>query len=212
MPDTSFSFEDQNGISVDMVYAREPGQSGSLSLRFSSRNLPLPEGTPKSFSLNFNAIGEGNPVNFLISLDQGYLVDKLGNLSHKQFDFYETVQNIRGIVAEDGLDFTPGDIGTIEETIDRSASLMDVSHAVASESLIHALRRTGLDAFQDDPFHLIGSRRTLESRIFERDVWPAVLDEIEDYLQMHPEVDEAIDAVVEGRDLPVPDEDDTYAI
>lgn len=74
-----------------------------------------------------------------------------------------------------------------------------------SGRLVRALQRTELPCFQDDPYHLIGSRRTLESRLFERTVWPSVLEAINDRLCTNPELDGAIEAIVAGRPLPEPE-------
>jgi hypothetical protein len=207
MSEISFEFGSPGGVSGSFTYAREPGDGGRLAVRFTAQKLRRSDGSEKTFSLDFNNIGKGDPLGFLESLDQGYLNDKLSGLSARRHDLFETVGNVRKLLDEEAQDLEPDQIEAAEAAIDGSASHFDGDHRSACEGLIHALCRTELPCFQDDPFHLIGSRRTLENRIFERFVWPAVIEAIEDALSVDLDLDQRVEALVEGRPLPEPEDE-----
>lgn len=208
MSEISFEFGGPGGVSGSFTYAREPGDGGRLAVRFTAQKLRRSDGSEKTFSLDFNNIGKGDPLVFLESLDQGYLNDKLSGLSARRHDLFETVGIVRKLLGEEAQDLEPDQIEAAEAAIDGSASHFDGDHRSACEGLIHALRRTELPCFQEDPFHLIGSRRTLENRIFERFVWPAVIEAIEDALSVDLDLDRRVEALVEGRPLPEPEPED----
>lgn len=202
MPEVRFGFETPEGLSGELAYAREPGDGGRLELRFTSRRLRRADGSDKWFDLNFNNIGETGPLVFLESLDQGYLNDKLTNLSVRRFDLFGTVENVRRVLEEEDRDLDPDQVEAAERAIDLAAEAFAGDHRSACEGLIRALQRTDLPCFRDDPFHLIGSRRTLESRLFERIVWPALLLAVEDRIVRDPELETRIGAILSGTSLP----------
>lgn len=208
MSEISFDFGSPGGVSGSFTYAREPEDGGRVAVRFTAQKLRRSDGSEKAFSLDFNNIGKGDPLGFLESLDQGYLNDKLSGLSARRHDLFETIANVRRLLDEEAQDLEADQIEAAETVIDRSGSHFQEDHSVACESLIHALRRTELPCFQDDPFHLIGSRRTLENRIFERDVWPELIEAIEDRLYREPELDRAIEAIVAGEPIPAAEPED----
>jgi len=209
MTEMRFEFSSGSGVSGEFAYGRDPDGGGRLNVRFSSHKLRQTDGSPKSFSLDFNNIGKGDPLDFLESLDQGYLNDKLPALSARRDDLFQTIGMVRHLLDEGALE--PEQIEAAEQAIDRSASHFYGDHRSACEGLIHALIHADLPGFQDDPFHLIGHRCTLESRIFERVVWPHLIEAIEDHICSSPELDRAIAAIVAGEPLPAPDQDDDWA-
>lgn len=208
MPEVRFGFETPEGLSGELAYAREPGDGGRLELRFTSPRLRRADGSDKWFELRFNNIGETGPLAFLESLDQGYLNDKLTNLSVRRFDLFGTVENVRRVLEEEGRELEPDQVEAAERAIDLAAEAFAGDHRSACEGLIRALQRTDLPCFRDDPFHLIGSRGTLESRLFERIVWPALLLAVEDRIGRDPELEGTIEAVVAGVSLPTPEPDE----
>jgi hypothetical protein len=207
MGEVRFSFSGAE-IVGRLSYAREPDQGGKLSVEFSSTRLVHQDLRAKRFSLSFNNIGEADPLGLLESLDQGYLDDKVTGLPVSRHDLFETITRVRQLLDEEAQDLKPDQIRAAEGAIDLAASRFDGDHRASSEELIRALRRTGVGCFQDDPFHLIGSRRTHENRVFERFVWPALIEAIEDHLCASPDLDAAIEAIVAGESLPTADEDD----
>lgn len=202
MTEVRFEFGGMGEVSGSFAYAREPAEGGRLRVEFSSKTLRRADGARKTFLLEFNNIGQTEPLPFLESLDQGYLNDKLTNLSARRFDLFKTVENVRRVLEEEDRDLEPDQVEAAERAIDLAAEAFAGDHRSACEGLIHALRRTELPCFQDDPFHLIGSRRTLENRLFERVVWPAVLEAIDDKLSLNLDIEERLEAVVQGRPLP----------
>lgn len=202
MPEVRFGFETPEGLSGELSYAREPGDGGRLELRFTSPRLRRADGSDKWFELRFNNIGETDPLVFLESLDQGYLNDKLTNLSVRRFDLFRTVENVRRVLGEEGRDLDPDQVEAAERAIDLAAEAFAGDHRSACEGLIRALQRTDLPCFRDDPFRLIGSRGTLESRLFERIVWPALLMAVEDRIGRDPELEGRIGAILTGTPLP----------
>jgi hypothetical protein len=211
MGEMRFEFSSPNGVTGAFAYGRDPDGGGRLTVQFSSHKLRQKDGSPKTFSLGFNNIGKDDPLGFLESLDQGYLNDKLPALSARRYDLFQTIAAVRHLLDEQAQDLEPDEIEAAEQTIDRSAAHFDGDHRSACEGLIHALIRADLPCFQDDPFHLIGHRCTLENRIFERVVWPALIEAIEDHLSMNPELETAIEAIVVGVPLSAPDEEDDWA-
>lgn len=205
MPEVRFGFETPERLSGELAYAREPDGGGQLELRFTSPRLRRADGSDKWFTLGFNNIGPTDPLVFLESLDQGYLNDKLTNLSPRRFDLFKTVENVRRVLEEEDRDLEPDQVEAAERAIDLAAEAFAGDHRSACEGLIHALRRTELSCFQDDPFHLIGSRCTLESRLFERTVWPALLMAVEDRIVQDPELEARITAIVAGVTPPEAD-------
>ena len=175
MNEVGFEFGGSGDVSGSLRYSREPEDGGRLRVEFSSNTLRRADGSRKTFLLEFNNIGRTDPLVFLESLDQGYLNDKLANLSSRRFDLFRTVENVRRVLQEEDLELEPEQIEAAERAIDLAAEAFAGDHRSACEGLIRALQRTDLPCFQDDPFHLIGSRCTLESRLFERVVWPALL-------------------------------------
>lgn len=205
MSQIRFGFETPDGLSGELAYAREPDGGGQLDLRFTSPRLRRADGSEKWFTLSFNNIGETDPLVLLESLDQGYLNDKLTNLSARRSDLFRTVENVRRVLQEEEPDLEPDQIEAAERAIDLAAEAFAGDHRSACEGLIHALRRTELPCFQDDPFHLIGSRRTLENRVFERIVWPALLMAVEDRIVRDPELETGIGRIVAGSQPIDPD-------
>ena len=205
MSEVRFGFETPEGLSGELAYEREPGDGGRLQLRFTSPRLRLADGSDKWFELRFNNIGETDPLVFLESLDQGYLNDKLTNLSPRRFDLFKTVENVRRVLEEEDRDLEPDQVEAAERAIDLAAEAFAGDHRSACEGLIRALQRTDLPCFRDDPFHLIGSRCTLESRLFERTVWPALLMAVEDRIVQDPELEARITAIVAGVTPPEAD-------
>lgn len=201
MTRVSFDFGGAGEVSGSFAFAREPGCSGQLRVGFGSNALRRPDGSRKAFVLEFNNIGHAEPLDFLESLDQGYLTGKLSNLSGRSADLFRTVENVRRVLEEEP-DLDPRQIGEAERLIDLAAETFTGDHRSVCEGLIRALQRTDLPCFQDDPYHLIGARRTLENRIFEKVVWPAVLEAIDDKLRLDLDVAQRLEAVVEGRPLP----------
>ena len=208
MSEVGFEFGESGEVSGSLCYSREPEDGGRLSVRFTATRLRRPDGSERPFALDFNNMGRTDPLAFLESLDQGYLNDKLTNLSARSFDLFRTVENVRRVLQEEERELEPEQIGEAERMIDLAAECFAGDHRSACEGLIRALQRTDLTCFQDDPFHLIGHRRTLESRIFERTVWPAVLEAIEERLARDPELEGRMEAVVAGVPLPAPDPDE----
>lgn len=204
MAEISFSFENQAGISASLAYARDPDGSGRLSVRFSSDRIRRAGGEPKGFGLEFNAIGKGHPFSFLVSLDQGYLNEKIGALSVSRYDLFATIENVRRVAQSPEYELTADQIEEVERLIDAAACDFTGDHSISSQMLIGALSRMDLSGFQDDPYHLVGKRRTHENRVFETEVWPAVLDQIDEFLAQNPDVEAAVEAVVAGRALPAP--------
>ena len=185
MPEVRFGFETPEGLSGELAYAREPGDGGRLELRFTSPRLRRADGSDKWFELRFNNIGETGPLAFLESLDQGYLNDKLTNLSVRRFDLFGTVENVRRVLEEEDRELDPDQVEAAERAIDLAAEAFAGDHRSACEGLIRALQRTDLPCFRDDPFHLIGSRGTLESRLFERIVCNIAIGNNDDHARNH---------------------------
>lgn len=172
MAEINFSFENRAGVSAALTYAREPDGGRRLSLRFSSDRIRRPGGEPKGFALDFNAIGKGHPLSFLLSLDQGYLNDKIGALTVQQHDLFATIENVRRVVQSPDAEQTADQIEEVERRIDAAARDFTGDHGVSSQMLIGALNRMDLPGFQDDAYHLVGMRRTHENRAFETGVRP----------------------------------------
>lgn len=208
MSEVGFEFGDGDEVSGSLRYSREPEDGGRLSVRFTAMRLRRPDGSERAFALDFNNIGRTDPLAFLESLDQGYLNDKLTNLSARSFDLFRTVENVRRVLEEEERELEPDQVEAAERAIDLAAEAFAGDHRSACEGLIRALQRTDLPCFQDDPFHLIGSRCTLESRLFERTVWPALLLAVEDRIGRDPELEGTIEAVVAGVPLPTPEPDE----
>lgn len=208
MSQVRFGFETPEGLSGEIAYARAPDEGGQLDLRFTSPRLRRADGSEKWFTLSFNNIGSTDPLVFLESLDQGYLNDKLTNLSSRRFDLFRTVENVRRVLQEEDRELEPDQIEAAERAIDLAAGAFAGDHRSACEGLIRALQRSDLPCFQDDPFHLIGSRRTLENRVFERTVWPALLLAVEDRIVRDPELETGIGRIVAGSPPPDPDPED----
>lgn len=202
MTRVSFDFGGAGETSGSFAFAREPGCGGQLRVGFGSNAIRRPDGSRKEFLLEFNNIGHAEPLDLLESLDQGYLTDKLSNLSGRSADLFRTVENVRRVLQEEERELEPEQIGEAERLIGLAAETFAGDHRSACEGLIRALQRTGLACFQDDPYHLIGAHRTLENRVFERVVWPAVLQAIDDKLSLDLDVAQRLEAVVEGRPLP----------
>lgn len=198
----SFDFGGAGDVSGSFAFAREPACGGQLRVDFSSTAIRRPDGSGQVFLLEFNNIGKTDPIVFLESLDQGYLNDKLTNLSARSCDLFKTVENVRRVLQEEERELEPEQIGEAERLIDLAAETFAGDHRSSSEGLIRGLQRTEMPCFQDDPYHLIGGRRTLENRIFERAVWPAVIEAIEDALSVDLDLDRRVEALVGGRPLP----------
>lgn len=197
-PETSFTFTDPSGIFISMSYAKPLEESGRLKLTFSSPKIKRGDAVPKMFSLQFNAIGDEDPLAFLEGLDEGYLDDKVSGLSVRKPDLFATIQNVRTMVDEASLDLSAEDLRKISEVIDGAGCFFDGDHNAASVSLIRSLIRTEIPSFADDPGHLIGHRMTVENVVFHLDVWPDVMRSLERFLTLHPDVDERIDGVRKG--------------
>lgn len=208
MSEVGFEFGESGEVSGSLRYSRDPEDGGRLSVRFTATRMRRPDGSERTFALDFNNIGKTDPLAFLESLDQGYLNDKLTNLSARSFDLFRTVENVRRVLEEEGAELDPDQVEAAERAIDLAAEAFAGDHRSACEGLIRALQRTDLPCFRDDPFHLIGSRGTLESRLFERIVWPALLLAVEDRIGRDPELEGTIEAVVAGVPLPTPEPDE----
>jgi hypothetical protein len=202
MTEVRFEFGGMCGVSGSFAFSREPFEGGQLRVEFGSIAIRRSDGSRKVFLLEFNNIGRTEPLDFLESLDQGYLTDKLSNLSGRSVDLFRTAENVRRVLDEEGSELEPEQIGEAERLIDLAAETFAGDHRSSCEGLIRGLQRTGLPCFQDDPYHLIGAKRTLENLIFERRVWPAVLQAIDDKLSLNLDIADPIEAVVEGRPLP----------
>ena len=210
MSEIAFEFGGAGEVSGSLTYARAPSEGGRLRVAFSSHKLRRADGSRKTFLLEFNNIGETGPLAFLEGLDHGYLTDKLSNLSGRSADLFRTVENVRRVLREEERELEPEQIGEAERLIDLAAECFAGDHRSACEGLIRSLQGTDLPCFRDDPFHLIGAQRTLESRLFERVVWPAVLLAIEERLAWDPELDRRMEAVVAGAPLPPPEPDEGH--
>lgn len=197
-PETSFSYNDPSGIFFSMTYAKPLVESGRLKLSFSSPKIKGGDGAPKVFSLQFNAIGDEDPLGFLEQLDEGYLNDKVTGLAGKKPDLFATIQNVRTLMDEAVMDLSVEDVRKISEAIDGAGCFFDGDHTAASVSLIRSLVRTEITCFADDPGHLVGHRMSAENVAFHREVWPDVMRSMERFLTLHPDVDERIDDVRKG--------------
>lgn len=210
MSEIRFEFGEAGEISGSLHYSREARDGGRLSVRFTAMRLRHPDGSARTFALDFNNIGNMDPLFFLESLDQGYLRDKLTNLSAQSLDLFKTVENVRRVLEEEEHDLEPDQVEAVERAIDLAAETFAGDRRSACEGLIRALGRMELPCFQDDPFHLIGSRRTLEGRLFERIVWPGLLMTIEGQVSRDPDLDARIGAIVAGVAQPGTDPEDDW--
>lgn len=96
MTRVSFDFGGAGEVSGSFAFAREPGCSGQLRVGFGSNAIRRPDGSGQVFLLEFNNIGKTDPIVFLESLDQGYLNDKLTNLSARSCDLFRRSRTSAG--------------------------------------------------------------------------------------------------------------------
>lgn len=97
MTQVRFEFGGMGEVSGSFAYAREPAEGGRLRVEFSSNTLRRADGAWKTLLLEFNNIGQTEPLPFLESLDQGYLNDKLSNLSARRCDLVNSPRtSVRG--------------------------------------------------------------------------------------------------------------------
>ena len=216
MAEVEFSFVGPKVRVARFRYENEGGASGRLDLRFSSARICGPTGTPVTFGLGFNAIGKGDPLAFLESLDEGYLNDKVSGLSVRRDDLFKTVENIRKVVKEYHEDLSAEEIIGVERLIAAAAIGGASDHRLGCEMLITSLRHSGVTCFQDDTHHLVGSAPTDANIIFHKEVWPELLLALEHHICTTPDLDIRIGAVRTGvPSLPIeaepaetePDED-----
>lgn len=200
MAEVEFGFTDPQGTIIAFQYENESNESGRLTARFSSEKIQHTDGTRKLFSLQFNAIGKGDPLGFLESLDEGYLNDKVAGISTHKQDLFRTIQNVRSLAEAPEYELTAAEVARIEDAIEGTAATFSGDHALACTILVDWLRRSEIECFSDDVHHLVGHQKTKENVLFHREVWPDFLMAMDDHLASNPEVVDQIDAVREGRE------------
>jgi hypothetical protein len=133
-------------------------------------------------SLHFNNIGESDPVDFISSLDWGYVKGKIYGHGGREPDFLKTITAIHRQVTDpndDGLDLSEVEIDEVLKTLRATMVFYDGEDLPACEGLASALRRQGID----DAHHFVEFRETEEARFFREQIWEPTKEALLDYLE-----------------------------
>ena len=210
MPTLKIELENENGITANMSYSKEPDEGGSTTLKFSSSKLLGSDGHPINFSLSFRNIGGTMPGSFYAGLDKGYLNDKTSGLTGRRVDVMETIRSVRAAAADPDAELSAEDINQVEENIDASLRTFEGNHFVTCEIILMSLHRLDLPVFSDDLGSLVGYAETPEARIFHMEVWPDMIDALYDFYEENPEMYEKTSKLNKGL-FPQPDPDIDYS-
>lgn len=151
-------FTHESGLRATLSFCAE---SHVLEVEAWSTQAMKEAGGELHWKERFNNIGDGDPVDFLMSLGSDYLLDRTMGFGVRQVDFHETVKNVRSTIEEYTADYEElslKDRLLIEDLISDAMIRFDGNHELSSQSLIFNMHNREIPGFTDDPYHIVGKR------------------------------------------------------
>lgn len=135
-------------------------------------------------SLGFNSIGTDDPIAFLMSLDWGYVRDKMFGQGGRSIDFAATIAGLQKFAeAYEEEDLTRSQVATLRKTIREGMAYFDGSNdELACQSMISGLQYAG---FTDDTHHMFRTSQSAEADLAQVDLWEPFVVALDDYLRLN---------------------------
>jgi len=143
-------------------------------------NVHLGSPAHGSHELELNAIGEGDPMDFLSGLEWHYVKSKIFSIGGLEPDFLETISSLRGIAQNfEEYDLTRAQSYELLDGVKDAMRGYDGNDAASCAGMVPMLQRVG---FHDDTHHMICHAEPVAVRNFRVNVWDPLCEKIEDYM------------------------------
>lgn len=140
-----------------------------------------PSGKPTK-TLQFNNIGDADPIEFLSELDWGYVRGEIYGNGYREHDLLGSLATLhRAILAPEEFDMSPGpdDVRKARAKANSVMQAFDGNEQVACHQLIEGFRHLG---FLDDPHHMLKMRERQAVTDFRHAAWEPLKAAMNEFL------------------------------